>query len=552
MNPRSRPLVVLLVAALAVSARAVGFDEERRDLLADRNPKAAEAFLKDAALQADLRAQNESGYFELLRAATELKDLDELMRGYQDEDRILRGGLAARPNCSFCQDVPTLEAWCARWGATPGKSNLSSALYDWGELADDRVKWLKARGITEGSWARTRFVDRQAKIAAWATAKLDAMLKENPGNAAQMDSLRERSDALMDALTHDQAVALGEFRDRTQASVDGLAQAEKKLARSADPALLARLKAARAAPTLDARLAALSQIFDGLGEHDAAVSASAPAAAGQGFDDSTRRLAADELGPSLLATLGDTNAGKSLRDFYAKHALKIAIEHRDSGIIASYSGGTLTFGEDQIEDFLKARGKSAKDLTKDAALLSELSRQLAPVFVHEATHHEQDEWAKEQGIRDSWSQYGEIEAMQAEALFVLQKARLDPSYKDYLEKTAKESPNAKESLALATRLEESGPSMFRASIRAWHYPEKLSLEGETWRRLAKDQAAAARPGPKAAAALADERAEAVAYAKHRARFEAANAETERLLRELGALAPARRIEVPPPGHGGLR
>ena len=70
--------------------------------------------------------------------------------------------------------------------------------------------------------------------------------------------------------------------------------------------------------------------------------------------------------------------------------------------------------------------------------------------------------------------------MQVGALYTLEKFKRDPAYRKYLAEEAKSSTNARENLALAKRLEQMGPEGFRQSINAWHYPERLSLEGAVW------------------------------------------------------------------------
>ncbi|MBI3563707.1 MAG: hypothetical protein HY079_00765 [Elusimicrobia bacterium] len=208
---------------------------------------------------------------------------------------------------------------------------------------------------------------------------------------------------------------------------------------------------------------------------------------GDGFDDRTAKLAADMLGPALLKEVAGTRAGDQIGDFYAKTPMRITIEPEETGNLATYFRGTLNFGRGDVEDFLKARGKTARDLVSQPGLMAEFVRELAPVFVHEATHHRQDVWATARGINGAWSQYQEVEAMETEAMYVLEKSSLDPTYKAYLAKSGANSPNAREALSLARRMETQGADQFRRSIRAWHYPGLLSLEGETWERASRHE-----------------------------------------------------------------
>lgn len=484
---RRSAVLALLLAALAGSpapshGQAADIAVQRRLLVDQRDPDAAERFLDGAALQASLKAQDEGAYLELFRAATELRDLRQMLRGYQREKRVLREGLAARPDCSFCQDSRRLLAWSARWHAAPDDL-LRKAVFEWDSLPDARRRWLIKRGVSRASWDGTRFVDRLAKLREWAEEERAAIMKAVPRTAQDLERLRDRASDVDEYLDHDDAYGLDERLARDEAAVEALADAEKRLARATDPKLKAALAAAEKAGDLETRLARLGEIFDGLHVPNAALHTAAPMPAGQGFDDATAKLVADMLGPALLRETRGTRAGDDLEAFYAKTPMTITLKPEPSGNLATYFGGTLNFGRGDIEDFLKARGRSARDLTTQPALLGDLARELAPVFVHEATHHRQDVWAQDKGIKDSWSQYQEIEAMETEAAFVLEKSAIDPSYRAYLERVADNDPNAREAMGLARRLETQGPDQFRRSIRALHYPGLLSLEGETWSRI---------------------------------------------------------------------
>ncbi|MFM9597564.1 hypothetical protein ACKI1O_50605, partial [Streptomyces scabiei] len=88
---------------------------------------------------------------------------------------------------------------------------------------------------------------------------------------------------------HDESIALSERTVRDEAAVDGLAEAEKRLARTADPRLKAALDAARNATDLDSRLTALAKLFDGQ-KVPASLTTAAPMPRGKGFDPAVSRL----------------------------------------------------------------------------------------------------------------------------------------------------------------------------------------------------------------------------------------------------------------------
>lgn len=484
----ARLAAALLLAALAAAPRASAlsraFEAERAALLTDRDPAAADKYLGDQALQSRLTGEDPSKALELFRAAAELADMRQLLKGFEWNTRVIRSGLAARPGCAFCQDPKALLAWAARYHAAP-EALLREAVYEWDAISPARAAWLKTEGVARPRWEAMSFVERHALMRRLAKAPYDALMKAVPNNQSELEALQAGVESVEDVLDHDAASVLEERTAKAEAAVNGLAKAGREPAVAADPGLKAALAAARAAPDLETRLSNLSRIFDGLNIPDPILRSAAPLKPGQGFDPATRRLTAEILGPALLSETGGTWAGDELKAFYAKVPLKITLKTEDAGSLATYSEGAMNFDAASIENFLKARGRPARDLLTDAPLLHELVRELAPVFVHEATHHRQDVWAAEKHIAGTWSQDQEIEAMETESVYLLEKMARDPAYKAYLVTSAESSPNAREALGLASQLETDGVDRFKRSIRAQYYPELLSLEGEVWSRLVR-------------------------------------------------------------------
>ena len=140
----------------------------------------------------------------------------------------------------------------------------------------------------------------------------------------------------------------------------------------------------------------------------------------------------------------------------------------------------MHFNEKRIEEYVKSKGRKLEDLGRDSALLGPLIRELAPVFVHEAVHHQQDVWAKKNKVPSNWSQHQEQEAMMVHALYVNEKAARDPSYAAFLREAGPASIRTRQDLALADRLRAHGADSFSLSVMSTHYPERLSLEGVVW------------------------------------------------------------------------
>lgn len=569
----SAALLVLLAAAPAWARPSAEMSRERALLLDARDPDAAASFLSDRGLQARLRAEDEAGYLSLFKAAAELKDLRELLAGYKDEKRMIRDGLAARTECAFCQDVPQLLDWAARYRAVRSQDPLREALYEWDTLNEQVLGWLGQDGADRRAWEALPFHVRREKIRAAVKTRYDEAMKAAPKSRGELRRLQETAELIDDSLNQDESLALDARLERGETAVRDLAQAERAAAKSRDARLAAAVEDARGAPDLETRLAKLGALFDGLGLKDPALRNAVPMAPGTGFDASNAALLAESLRPELMGQVRGTWAGTELEAFYARHPLKITVSRERPGVFATYWQGELNLGQDEIENFLKARGRSVRDLLVSGPLLHELGQELAPTFVHEARHHQQDVWVQERGLRASWTQYKEVEAMETEALFVLEKSRRDPAYKKYLERSAKSSKLAAGEIDLAERLRDEGPESFRRSIRAWYYPDKQSLEAEAWRNLAQRQAESAEPSltavHKALQAFKagklqeflDQRrrgasAEARNYAVHRARFDEVNRSVAARLKELESdRDPERRRRpetVPSPLAGGPR
>lgn len=479
-------LIALVAVFLCVAASAQTFEADyaRAHILRDNDPFAAANFLRDTNTQAALKAANEPLYQEVVGRAAELKDLQNLLHGLA-EARAIRLALEARPLCAFCQKPPELEAWGHRWFNYLDKSKwraLDEALLEWSTLTKERRDWLKTQSVDEAAWKATDLHARVEKLGGWAKARYDALMKQSPADAAAADAFATQVWAISDLIGQDQWFRLHERLDAVKQSVGALADAEKKLAaKNADPKLKALLAQAKATPDMDARLELLGGIFDGLGAPRAALKAAAPPSAAQTFDDTNRPVVAALLAQGLLAQTDGTQAGQVLRDFYQKQKLDLRLaKAANANWIGWHANGVMTFNEAHLTDFLQARGRTIRDLQTDHNLLDALAAELAPLFVHEATHARQEVWAREQKLPQLVGQHLELEAMQTEALFIIEKLKKDPAYKKRLEADAATSVPARESLSKAQRMLTGGPQYFRDTIEAWHYPETLSLEGVVW------------------------------------------------------------------------
>ncbi len=482
--PARRLFFVFALAALC-ALPAPAFAADAFDaVLVENDPQAANEFLtvRHAELEA-LKASDPARYDKVFPRALELKDLSGLLVTYPSDVRAIRLGISRRSTCEFCQKPAVLFAWLARYYPSvpqPRLQAIREALWDWKELPDLRRTWLLAHGETEAAWTAEEFAPRQAKLVEWALAEKTEILKLNPRTRGEFEQLESRMWAMTVVLSGDDAAPVWHHVEKARKLVEGLEVARKKIGDPANPKIKALLAAAGDGADVDARLASLSALFDAAGMNSAAVKSQAPPKPGQVFNDDRRKRVADLLQTSIMREIAGTWSGDELKEFYSKVPLKIEIKTTDMAAIAWYWDGKMSFNQDSIEEFVKARGRGLDDLSRDPALLKELTREVAPIFVHEAKHHQQDVWAQAQGIPSNWSQHQEQEAMMAHALYGLEKSKRDPSYAKYLKDTSASSTNTRMLLGLMQTLRTEGADSFGRSVVTSHYPDRLSLEGVVW------------------------------------------------------------------------
>lgn len=487
-------MLAVLVAALAWGGRAGaepgrGSDHANLDaILIIGDPAASAAFLADDDAQARLKADDPELYKQVFARAAELKDLADLIHGLPSPSGY-RQGLEIRAGCVFCQSPSKLLSWADETFPSldaPRRAALRKAVLEWGSLDPDPRAWLSANGSSAESWKGADLKERHAALKPWVDAQVESLMNANPSGAAELQTLHDRAQSLGDVMPRTQQTLLWQRLNRARSAVLGLEKARERLATGGDPGLKALLDQAQSAADLETRLSLLSRVFDGLGVPDAAVLAAAPPRAGQVFDADSRRSVAELLKSGLLREIAGTWAGDDLAELYRKTSLDLRVGAMtgDGTAIGQYQpGGPITFNEEYIQRFLKTKGRDIRDLSKDRELLRTLTIELTPLFVHEATHQRQYQWAVDSRVSEVGSQNVEVEAMETEALFVVEKSMRDPSFLARLKADAKSPGLAAEALDEARALTDGGPAAFRDSVNGEYYPDFLSLEGDAWQRM---------------------------------------------------------------------
>lgn len=462
----------------------------RQSILTENNPHAASNFLADENSRRQLKASDPALYQDVFQRAAELKDLEGLLGGTADT-RSIRLSLLERPSCSFCLDAAAFPAWARKHLSylDPDKfQELEAALWSWDSLSQAQKEWVRKKNKAS-AWPALDFFERHDVMREWALGERDALLKINPADSKSLDGFYDRGLEVKKILDKDETSAMWRHFDQAAQAVESLAQARAKVAKSVDPRQRALLAQAVGAGSPEERLAALSRFFENSGESPRELLAAAPPRPDQRFDDSSRKVVAALLKTALLKETAGTFAGGDLKQFYVDRKIPLEVEFSntsESGL-GWYEGGSdvLNFNERYLEQYVKSRGASIADLKTKPALLQDLARTLAGTFVHEAQHHRQDVWARDNKISAPYHQGDEVEAFQVQALFLMEKVDHDPKFRAFAETEGRHSDIMRAGLERARRLKEQGPEYFEWIVPNTHYPNVLSNEGNAWSAIAR-------------------------------------------------------------------
>lgn len=491
---RSPEAVLRLAAALVLAAGAAyggttetapstGGPDRVLELVRQADLTAAESFLASPGRQDALKAADPAAYAEAFALSTEMVDIKGLITGSADA-RSIRLGVTRRPGCSYCSDPEKLKAWARKSMPDIDRERLfqiDMALWAWSTLPEAPKAWLTALKM-ERPWPAMKFQERHAKMREWALKEKGFLLKVNPSTPQAMRGYWDRYGVVALILGNNELSDIGHRGEEAQQAVESLEQARKKVGASADKKRQALLAEAASAPTPEARLAVLSKLFDNLGEKPRELLEAAPPRADQKFDDRTRGVVSEMLKNALMKETEGTFAGADLKEFYAKTPLTITFTTTSMSALGWYNhgGDTLYFNERYVEQYIKSRGLSVGDVMKNPDSLGDLARTLVGTFVHEAQHHRQDVFAREQKMPRIYVQSDEIEAFQTQGLFLLEKLKTDPKFKEFAEREGKHSDVLSAGLSRAKHMEETGPDWFEYNVPNSHYPEILSNAGAAW------------------------------------------------------------------------
>ncbi|MBI3564257.1 MAG: hypothetical protein HY079_03565 [Elusimicrobia bacterium] len=486
MTTRTAALAALL-AALAAPAWTAGWTVDA--VVRGRDPDAAARFLADEDGRRELAARDPDAFRSAFAAATDLKSVADIIRAKDSSERYVRDGLQALPGCEFCQRPAELEAWALenlRDADRDALRVLANALYDWDTLPSALRARLSSEGRTPAAWTALDLPERTALVTPWLDETYARLMSAMPRTEAEFADYKKELDCSL-MMPPEKRALLWSRVAALEMSVKRLAELRRRAAAAEGPEAAVAAIRAGSASSLEERLSILSRAFDGLGSADAALAVAAPAQAGQAFDDASRAAVATMLRSALFIKIAGTWAGDETIAFYAAHPLDLRIAPETSvSTVGSYSrrDGAIRFSEGFIVKFLKAHGRTVRDLQTDGPLLDALVTDVAALFVHEATHQRQKAWTVESVQTDLYSQDDEIEAKENGALFVLQKSLQDPAFRARLQADAREDGPAMDAAVEANDLRDMGPAAYRDSIRRTYSPIP-SLEGSVHEEQAR-------------------------------------------------------------------
>jgi len=205
---------------------------------------------------------------------------------------------------------------------------------------------------------------------------------------------------------------------------------------------------------------------------------------GETLSFQNNQLMAGMLQTSMVGTVKGTAAGDKVLKFYNSGAkLNVAIESCQ-GCYAKYepSTGKLIMDSEMIQQYMRVNGITAETLVKDKAQVAALAEYVSPMFVHEATHQMQHDWADRARIYKPYVQEDEIESSSMEALYTTENMKKDKEFKGLFMQMEKNTAYAQKRVETMDRFNE-GSSKFDKMVRQVSYYGTPSFDAASSRIL---------------------------------------------------------------------
>ena len=315
-----------------------------------------------------------------------------------DDPRQLREAILSRQDSEVATRPALLLKLVDRTPALAAHRRLyEQAALDWSMFSTEERAAFAAAGAPENVWSAMPLPARYEmarRVFQELTATAITVGPEDPGYVAQYEKALSR-------------VGLVMTDEELETHLESIAAAKR-----------ASSSAARTAAALSA---------------DAPAAEDAPAPAYDLSPDETRALLA-RLEPAILGLVRGTPSGDRVLAGVSGGGLTIGLgsTSRDDALATYHAeSSSIVLGEKQLAGLMAALGRSPRDLLTDDEALADAAVLYSHLFVHEATHHRQELWARRlpAGARPLvYNQQSEVEANNAQALFLKEKRAADPAF----------------------------------------------------------------------------------------------------------------------------
>lgn len=349
----------------------------------------------------------------------------------------------------YFSDVKLSQAWVVKY--MPAQEGIfKKAVHEYASMEKARQEYLTANGVSQAAWDAKKLPERLSTMTKFAdsiadqcmsipvTAVDEALFKKMVGVYQTVGP--EMSESKLNAFVK----YLLSVRDNLSAQK----ASGKKAATAVTPEAKANM--AKMSKKLDGMKemsvgdtsAALGAMFDLSSSHGDSVdlsgktqdaaSATAAKSADSGLTAEQCSQIAARVQERLPAEIKGTKAGDAILQFYqdpqykkdGTNTMKLNIQTAP-GAVGYWDGTAITFSKEFAESWMKEHGYTADDLVKKDGPILELTRYVAPNFVHEATHQRQSAWAVANKVYQPYQQDLEVEAFSMGGLFVIEKAKME-------------------------------------------------------------------------------------------------------------------------------
>lgn len=435
--------------------------------ISSADPVAAKKFLEDGALADKLKLNEPDRAAALIAGAQAVADLEELLdRPWRaSDDMKLSRALSLRidfnkplAEAGIGPAPEPLLAWMAKY------KKYSAARTDTVKQAIRKFETVFGTSTVAGKaqWDALSIRERNAMLSDKAAWTLEGLIN----NATMTDKAFQDQVKGVDLFRH--LDGAGQARlDRYLAQMATVEMAKVKL----DTARSSQLKGR----PIEQQMYLLGSMFDNSRSRGAVslerkIDSGRQSRPGETLSFQNNRLLAGMLRTSLANEVKGTVAGDKVLKFYnSGAALSVAIESCQ-GCYAKYepSTGRIILDSEMIQQYLRVNNINTETLLKDKARLAELAKYVSPMFVHEAAHQMQHDWAARARIYKPYTQEDEIESSSMEALYTTEKMKRDKKFSGLFQRMEKNTNYAQKRMETMNRFNEGG-AKFDKTVRQVHY-----------------------------------------------------------------------------------